>query len=189
MTRRHPRLFFALTLGAALLNGCASYKPVPPAFHRVLNEPYRLDSGDQLRVTVFEQDGLTNTYPVDKAGFVVIPLIGDVPARGRTTRQIESEIAQRLANGYLNDPDVTVQVAEYRPFFIMGEVATGGQYAYFPGMTVNKAVAAAGGFTPRAEQGSVDITRQVGGQVLTGRVLTSDPILPGDTLYVRERWF
>ena len=173
----------------ASLPGCASYKPVPPAFHAVLNQPYRLDSGDVLRVTVFEQAGLTNAYPVDKAGYIAFPLVGSVPARGHTTKQVEGAIADRLRGGYLRDPDVTVQVDQYRPFFIMGEVTTGGQYTYVPGMTVQKAVAIAGGFTPRAEQESVDITRQVGGRILTGRVLTSDPIVPGDTLYIRERWF
>ncbi|HET7410212.1 MAG TPA: polysaccharide biosynthesis/export family protein, partial [Paracoccaceae bacterium] len=80
----------AITLiSATLLGGCTSYKPVAPAFHAVLNEPYRLDSGDRVRMTVFEQESLTNTYAVDKAGYLSIPLIGDVPARGRTTEQLE----------------------------------------------------------------------------------------------------
>ncbi|MEF2552441.1 polysaccharide biosynthesis/export family protein [Aurantimonas sp. A2-1-M11] len=183
-----PRLAFIIAI-AISLPGCAAYKPVSPAFHAMLNQPYRMDSGDVLRVTVFEQAGLTGAYPVDKAGYVAFPLVGSIPARGRTTTQIEGEIADRLRNGYLNDPDVTAQVETYRPFFIMGEVATGGQYAYFPGMTVQKAIAVAGGFSPRAEQGTVDITRQVGKRIVSGRVLVSDPILPGDTVYVRERWF
>ena len=97
--------------------------------------------------------------------------------------------AARLANGYLRDPDVSVEVEEYRPFFIMGEVQTGGQYSYVPGMTVQNAIAVAGGFSPRADQKSVDLTRQVNGKVASGRVLTSDPIQPGDTIFVRERWF
>lgn len=176
-------------LSASLLGGCASYKPVAPAFHAALNEPYRLDSGDRVRVTVFEQESLTSTYAVDKAGYLSVPLIGDVPARGRTTEQVENELTERFSNGYLRDPDITVEVEQYRPFFIMGEVQTGGQYTYVPGMTVQKAVAISGGYTARANQETVDITRQVGGRVLTGRVLASDPILPGDTLYVRERLF
>ncbi|MEX6505055.1 polysaccharide biosynthesis/export family protein [Jiella sp. M17.18] len=179
-------LFVAVMTGLA---GCASYQPVPPAFHAVLNEPYHFDSGDVLRVTVFEQDGLSKTYPVDKAGYIAMPLVGTVPARGRTAKQLETEIAERLRDGYLTDPNVTVEVEQYRPFFIMGEVNTGGQYSYVPGMTVQKAVAIAGGFTPRAEQDNVDVTRQVGGRIVTGRVLTSDPLQPGDTVYVRERWF
>lgn len=180
-----------LVLGVALATtaSCSSYKPTPPAFHAVLNQPYRFDSGDVARITVFEQQELTQAYPVDKAGYLSMPLIGDVPARGRTSVQLQQEIASRLRDGYLQDPDVTVSVDRYRPFFIMGEVTQGGQYTYVPGMTVQKAIAVSGGFTPRAEQATVDITRQIGNQVVTGRVVTSDPLLPGDTIYVRERWF
>ncbi|MBO0663772.1 polysaccharide export protein [Jiella sp. MQZ9-1] len=182
------RTFLAIT-ALTLLPACASYHPVPDAFHAGLNQPYRLDSGDRLRVIVFGEDGLTNTYPVDKAGFVSLPLIGEVPARGRTAEQVQTEISQRYADGYLNKPNVTVQIEQYRPFFIMGEVTNGGQYSYVPGMTVQNAVAIAGGFTPRAEQENVDVTRQTRGNVLTGRVVASDPLMPGDTVYVRERWF
>ncbi|MFD2236005.1 polysaccharide biosynthesis/export family protein [Aureimonas populi] len=180
---------FALGLALAALPACASYQPVPPAFHEELNGPYHLDSGDRVRVTVFEQESLTNTYAVDQAGFLALPLVGQVPARGKTTGEIQSVLASRLSDGFLRDPNVAVEVDQYRPFFIMGEVQTGGQYSYVPGMTVQNAIAVAGGFTPRANQQSVDITRQVQGQVMTGRVLVSDPIVPGDTLYVRERLF
>lgn len=173
---------------AAVLSGCASGRPAP-AFHAALNEPYRLDSGDRIRVTVFEQQELTNTYAVDKGGYVAMPLVGSVPARGQTTGELESALAARLRNGFLRDPDVSVEVDAYRPFFIMGEVTQGGQYSYVPGMTVRSAVAIAGGFTPRADQRNVDLTRQVNGRVVTGRVPPSDPLQPGDTVSVRERWF
>ena len=177
----------ALGLAAVCLSGCASYQPTPPAFHEGLSGPYHLDAGDRVRVTVFDETSLTNTYAVDKAGFLSMPLVGEVPARGQTTRELQAALASRLANGYLRDPDVSVEIDQYRPFFIMGEVETGGQYSYVPGMTVQNAIAVAGGFTSRANQKNVDITRQVSGQVMTGRVVTSDPIVPGDTLYVRER--
>lgn len=179
----------AMALGAAslLLPGCASYKPVDEAFHAMLTEPYVLDSGDVLRITVFEQADLTNTYSVDKAGYIAFPLVGSVQARGRTAKQIEGEIAARLRNGFLRDPDVSAEIDRYRPFFIMGEVGTGGQYTYVPGMTVQNAIAIAGGFTARAWQTDVDITRQINGRVLSGRVPLSDPIMPGDTIHVRER--
>ncbi|MDY8109638.1 polysaccharide biosynthesis/export family protein [Fulvimarina sp. 2208YS6-2-32] len=186
------KTFSRLVIGLSLsvLAGCSShYKPAPPAFHAALNQPYRFDSGDVARVTVFDQSELTAAYPVDKAGYLSMPLIGDVPARGRTSKQLEGEIAARLRDGFVNDPDVTIAVDRYRPFFIMGEVTQGGQYTYVPGMTVQKAIAVSGGFTPRAEQATVDITRQIGNEIVTGRVLTSDPLLPGDTVYVRERWF
>ncbi len=173
----------------ALLSGCSSYRPAPAAFHKALAEPYVLDSGDRVRVTVFEQDSLTNTYSIDQSGYIAFPLVGAVAARGVTVAQLESQIAGKLRNGYLRDPDVSVEVDRYRPVFVMGEVGASGQYSYVPGMTVQKAVAMAGGFSARGEQGSVDITRAVNGRVMTGRVRTSDPLLPGDTIYVRERLF
>ncbi|CCV13238.1 polysaccharide export protein [Mesorhizobium sp. YC-39] len=181
-------LFRAL-LAVSMLAGCSSYRPTPAAFHKMLDQPYRLGAGDRVRVTVFEQDGLTNTYNVDQSGYVSLPLVGAVPARGHTAQQLEGAIADKLRQGYLRDPDVSVEIDRYRPIFVMGEVGAAGQYSYVPGLTVQKAVAIAGGFTPRANQESVDITRDINGKVITGRVVTSDPLLPGDTVYVRERLF
>jgi len=184
-----PIPLLIMLLAAGLMAACSGYRPAPPAFHEALYQPYILDAGDRLRITVFDQADLTNTYSVDQAGYIAFPLIGSVPARGHTAKQIEQKIAQMLRNGFLRDPDVTVEIDRYRPIFIMGEVGSPGQYSYVPGMTVQKAIAAAGGFTPRAYQGTVDITREINGQVMTGRVITTDPLLPGDTVYVRERLF
>ncbi|MGY2995001.1 polysaccharide biosynthesis/export protein [Mesorhizobium sp. URHB0026] len=181
-------LFRAL-LAISMLAGCSSYRPTPAAFHEVLEQPYRLGAGDRVRVTVFEQDGLTNSYSVDQSGYISFPLVGAIPARGHTAQQMEKEIADKLRQGYLRDPDVSVEIDRYRPIFVMGEVGAAGQYSYVPGLTVQKAIAIAGGFTPRANQESVDITRDINGKVITGRVVTSDPLLPGDTVYVRERLF
>jgi polysaccharide export outer membrane protein len=180
---------FSALLAFSMLAGCSSYRPTPEAFHKVLDEPYRLGAGDRIRVTVFEQEGLTNTYSVDQSGYISFPLVGSIPARGHTAQQLESEIADKLRQGYLRDPDVSVEIDRYRPIFVMGEVGAAGQYSYVPGLTVQKAVAIAGGFSPRASQDSVDITRDINGKVMTGRVKTSDPLLPGDTVYVRERLF
>jgi polysaccharide export outer membrane protein len=174
---------------ALAIGGCSGYRPTPSAFHAVLNQPYRLGAGDRVRVTVFEQDSLTNTYSVDSAGYIAFPLVGSVPARGRSVQELEGALAAKLREGFLRDPDVSVEVDQYRPVFVMGEVGAAGQYSYVPGLTVQKAVAMAGGFTPRANQGTVDITRDINGKVMTGRVVTSDPLMPGDTVYVRERLF
>jgi len=171
------------------LASCASYRPAPPAFHEAIYQPYMLGAGDRVRVTVFDQETLTNTYSVDQGGYIAFPLVGSVPARGHTTKQVEGQIASMLRNGFLRDPDVSVEVDRYRPIFVMGEVGSAGQYSYVPGMTVQKAIASAGGFSARAQQATVDVTRSINGKVMTGRVLTSDPLLPGDTIYVRERWF
>jgi len=172
-----------------MLAGCSSYRPAPAAFHEALNQPYHLGAGDRIRVTVFEQEGLTNTYNVDQSGYVAIPLIGPVPARGSTVQELEATIAAKLRQGYLRSPDVSVEIDRYRPIFVMGEVGAAGQYSFVPGLTVQKAIAIAGGFTPRANQADVDVTRDINGKVMTGTVLTSDPLLPGDTVYVRERLF
>jgi polysaccharide export outer membrane protein len=183
------RSVFIGLLAAALLSGCSSYRPTPAAFHEAIDQPYRLGAGDRIRVTVFEQPGLTNTYSVDQSGYIAFPLIGAVPARGHTSQQVEATLAAKLRKGFLRDPDVSVEIDRYRPIFVMGEVGAAGQYSYVPGLTVQKAIAIAGGFSPRANQANVDVTRDINGKVMTGRVLTSDPLLPGDTVYVRERLF
>ena len=138
---------------------------------------------------MFEQAGLTNTYTVDQAGYIAFPLIGQVAARGQTLPALEGAIASRLKQGYLRDPDVTIEVDRYRPVFVMGEVGRPGQYSYVPGMTAQNAVAIAGGFTSRASQKDVDVTRKINGQVITGRSIISTPVMAGDTIYVRERLF
>ena len=187
MKTRLP-LFSALAI-AMVVAGCSSYRPAPAAFHKALDQPYRLGAGDRIRVTVFEQESLTNTYSVDQSGYIAFPLVGAVPARGSTVQQVEATLAGKLRQGFLRDPDVSVEIDRYRPIFILGEVGSAGQYSYVPGLTVQKAIAVAGGFSPRANQERVDITRDINGKVLTGTVRTSDPLLPGDTVYVRERLF
>nr|WP_144421057.1 polysaccharide biosynthesis/export family protein [Ahrensia marina] len=189
MSMKTATRMIALSVALAGVTACTGYRPAPPAFHEVINQPYMLDAGDQIRVTVFGQDDLTNTYNVDKSGYISFPLVGAIAARGRTVQQIEGAIAAQLRNGFLRDPDVSAEVAAYRTIFVMGEVGASGQYAYRPGMTVQMAVAGAGGFSSRANQANADITRQINGKVMTGRVLISDPVMPGDTIYVRERIF
>ncbi len=182
-------LICRVLLAGLVLSGCSGYRPAPSAFHEMLEQPYRLGAGDRIRVTVYEQPDLTNSYSVDQAGYLAFPLVGSIPARGHTAKQVEATLAGKLRNGYLRNPDVSVEVERYRPVFVMGEVGAAGQYSYVPGLTVQKAVAMAGGYTARANQASVDITRDISGEVITGRVKTTDPLLPGDTVYVRERLF
>nr|WP_321444826.1 polysaccharide biosynthesis/export family protein [uncultured Cohaesibacter sp.] len=171
------------------LAGCSSYRPAGDAFHKSLVGPYQLDSGDRVRLTVFNQNDLNKEYAVDQSGYISVPLIGNVVARGRETNDLARDIAARLENGFIKNPDVSVEISQYRPFFVMGEVTTAGQYAYVTGMTVQTAIAIAGGFSPRAQQRYVDVTRQLNGKILTGRVKLTAPVRPGDTIYVRERIF
>ena len=150
---------------------------------------YTLDSGDKLRVVVFGQDGITNSYVVGADGNVNLPLVGSVPARGFTTAQLSQMISERLKQGYVREPHVSVEVEAYRPFFILGEVTTPGQYAYVANMTAETAVAIAGGFSPRADKRKIELTRNAPGQSFKGDVPLNYPIRPGDTVVVKERWF
>jgi polysaccharide export outer membrane protein len=151
--------------------------------------PYTLDAGDKLRIVVFGQDALSNSYAVDAGGRVALPLIGAVPARGLTTAQLSEAIAARLKQKFLRDPSVVVEVETYRPFFVLGEVAYPGQYPYVPNMTVESAVAIAGGFTPRAARDRVTVTRKANGSTARYSLPLQYPVRPGDTLTVSERWF
>jgi polysaccharide biosynthesis/export protein len=159
--------------------------PAPVAY----DSSYRLDAGDKLRVVVFGQDGLTNTYAIDAGGAITMPLIGAVPARGRTPAGLASEITAKLRNGYIRDPSVAVEIESYRPFFILGEVAAPGQYPYVPNMSVESAVAIAGGFSPRARRDTVTLTHTDGSGSMRTVVPLGTPLSPGDTVLVGERWF
>jgi polysaccharide export outer membrane protein len=118
-----------------------------------------------------------------------MPLIGNVPARGGTTDEVAARVASKLATSYLRDPDVSVEVATYRPFFALGEVGNPGQYTYVPGMTAETAIAVAGGFTDRANMRVVRVSRTIGGKLHEGKIAVTEPIRPGDTIYVSERLF
>lgn len=174
----------AMTLG---LSACAP-PPAPMAFTGEPG-PYVLGAGDKLHVTVYGQANLTAVYPVDASGIVTLPLIGPVEAAGHTTFDLQKTIATRLRNGYLRDPDVTVDVDTYRPFFVLGEVTSSGQFPYEAGMTAEKAVAVAGGFSPRARHDSVIIARRINGRIVRVTAPVTAHIQPGDVVTARERWF
>jgi polysaccharide biosynthesis/export protein len=151
--------------------------------------PFTLDSGDRLRIVVFGQDNITNSYAVGASGNITMPLIGAVRARGLTPSELSQVIASRLRQGYLRDPHVAVEVELYRPFFILGEVQFPGQYPYVPNMTAETAVAIAGGFTPRAWRPTVQLSRPVDGATARQLVPVITQMNPGDTIVVDERWF
>ena len=150
---------------------------------------YTLAAGDKLRVIVFGQDNLSNIYAVDGAGRIAMPLIGTVTVGGQTTGQAARTIESKLASGYVREPHVTVEVDAYRPFYILGEVTTSGQYPYVNGMTVESAVAIAAGFGPRAARDYAVLTREGPGGLINGIVPMHYPVRPGDTIVVKERFF
>jgi polysaccharide biosynthesis/export protein len=175
---------------ALVVAACGSCSPMRGAVPLPEAGPYRLDSGDRLRVVVFGQEDMSGEYTVDGSGFISMPLINQVQARGRTVTDLEKEIAQRLESGnLLVDPSISVQVAQFRPFFILGEVRQPGQFPYVEGMTVLTAVAIAGGFTYRAETDYYTITRTVEGKTVEARGENTTVVQPGDVILVSERYF
>lgn len=184
------RPFLLSCIAAALLMaGCARHDYRNDLFQSTFTTPYTLGSGDRVRVLVFGQDALSNTYSVSGAGSISMPLIADVPVYGLTTSQAERTIEGRLRTGYLRDPHVSVEVDAYRPFFVLGEVTVAGQYPFINGMTIRKAIAVAGGFTPRGYQKMAEITRIIDGVPVVGHFPLDTPIRPGDTVTVEERFF
>lgn len=163
---------------------------VPASYaYAAQDEPYRLDAGDRLRIVVYGQEGLTNTYTVGAGGAITMPLIGAVHARGLTPAELAAAVTVQLKKGYLREPYVAAEVETYRPFFILGEVTAPGQYPYVPNMTVESAVAIAGGFTPRAQRGDVQLTRTGEAGTQRATVPPGTVLKPGDTVVVTERWF
>jgi polysaccharide export outer membrane protein len=152
-------------------------------------ETYRIDTGDRVRVFVYGQPNLTRIYPVDGQGFIAMPLIGSVKARGLSTEELGSNITALLGTDYVRNPEVAVEVVSYRPVNVIGEVRNAGQFGYQPGMTVETAVAVAGGYSPRANQSAFSITRTVDGVPAEIDASPYDEVRPGDTVRVLERYF
>ena len=150
---------------------------------------YRIGAGDRLRIVVMGQQELSNTYVVDPAGNISMPLIGTFGVAGLTPPEVERKVTRLLAAGYLRNPSVSVQPVSLRPFYILGEVQQAGSYPYQPGMTVQNAIAVARGYTPRADKGKVLLTRRTAEGTRTYKVPVTTQIYPGDVIFVRERWF
>jgi len=182
--RWFPILTIILTLPLA---ACASTRPA--TYLVETKGPYQLDTGDTVRVSVYGDQDLSNTYRVDDSGAIAFPLVGPVQVRGTTTKMAASRLAGALANGYMRSPDVAVEIAEYRPFFIQGEVGNSGQFPYVHGMTVRSAISVAGGFSDTADRNQAIVYRRQGEQMVKGSVDLDFPIFPGDTIVVQERWF
>lgn len=189
----HVLFLSALTL---LLAACGSTggqtagarEMTPDALTQVASA-YQLGSSDRLRVTVFGHPDLSGEFEVDGTGSISLPLIGQKTAVGLSTAQLETSITETLAAGYILDPRVSVEVINYRPFYILGEVGTPGEYPYTNGLTVQNAVAAAGGYTYRANKRvvyikSIDSDREIPYDLTPGTV-----VKPGDTLRIGERIF
>lgn len=170
------------------LAACGSDGPNLPPIPDAASNVYYLGAGDQIRIITFGEQQLTGEFRVDAGGDIALPLIGAVHAAGRTPAQLEVAVANALkaANLYRN-PSVSVEVINYRPIFILGEVTKPGQYAYQPGMTVVTAVAIGGGFTYRAVKDDFSIVRTTEKGTTEGRATRQTLLQPGDVITVYER--
>jgi polysaccharide export outer membrane protein len=159
---------------------------VPPASAAA---SYVLGPNDRVRLKVYGEPDIAGEYEVDNNGNVSIPLAGHIRAAGLTTRQLERSIASALSKGIVRDPRVNVEVALYRPYYILGEVKKGGEYPYRLGLTVMDAVASAGGFTYRANENKVYLRRSGAGAEEVYALDAPVPIFPGDNIRIPERYF
>ncbi|HEY4942008.1 MAG TPA: polysaccharide biosynthesis/export family protein [Rhizomicrobium sp.] len=180
------RVLRAMAVVAALALAIGTSAAAPPSYG---GADYRLGTNDKIRVTVYDEADLSGEFQVDATGFVRLPLIGQTRAGGVTAHDLEASISAALANGYLNDPHVNVEVITYRPFYVVGEVLKPGEYPYANGMTASSAVALAGGFSPKAVQSVVYVRHQ--GDSSEVRVAANDsvPIRPGDVLRIDSTTF
>lgn len=179
----------ALALLLVLATGCSRVKDLPPVPDEG-DAAYRLGVSDQVRVLTFGEESLSDIFRVNDAGNIALPLLGPVRAQGLTTDELSRSIAAELASrGYIRDASVSVEVVEYRPVFVLGEVNRPGQYPYQPGMTVLSVAAVAGGFTYRAVQDQAAVVRLVQGQPLEGKATPLTVLRPGDVVTIYERRF
>src|SRR3954470_8644682 len=183
MNRRTALLMIASALPLA---GCLPVRYTGAILEAHPKDAYTLATGDRLRIIVFGQENLSNLYTVDSSGRITMPLIGNVQVGGDTTQRAASQIEAKLKAGYVREPKVTVEIDVYRPFFILGEVTNSGQFPYVNGMTVQTAVAIAGGFSARAAKDYAELTRQTPRGLLAGVVPITYPVRPGDTIVIKE---
>lgn len=179
---------------AAEIGSAAHVNAKPKAFASQTSsdtgeQSYRLGPNDRIRLRVYGEQDIAGDYEVDSDGFVSVPLAGRIKAAGLTTPQLERAIAAALSKGLLRDPRVNVEVATYRPFYILGEVKRAGEYPFKSGLTVLDAVAGAGGYTYRANERKVLIRRA--GSAVEDVYPLDAPVLvyPGDNIRIPERYF
>ena len=150
---------------------------------------YKLGSGDRLRISVYNEEGISGEYEISGSGSISLKLIGSIAANGLTIEELARNIETKLRDGYLKDPHVSIDVLNYRPFYVLGEVKQPGKYPYVNGMTVLNAIALSGGYTYRARENSVIIVRGNDRDQKERLVDENNTVLPGDVIRVPERYF
>ncbi len=180
------RLWLALALALATALGGAAWAAAEAGSDA---SAYRLGSGDKIRVTVFGEEDLSGTFVVDGRGHIAMPLIGEVVLGQLPLREAEKRIETKLLDGFLQEPRVSIEVLNYRPFYILGEVKQPGSYSFVNGMTILNAVALAGGFTYRANEGEMVITRADDPAKKEQPAGPNTHVFPGDMIRIKERFF
>ncbi len=187
----YTNIFFVVIVFSVLGLSSCSTTSAPVGTEAYTAIEYKLAPGDQLRITVFGEDRFNAEYQVSSAGDLSFPLVGNVPVTGRTVASLQTDLEARLGDGYLNEPRVTVEVLNYRPFFILGEVDRPGKFDFEDDLTAVQAIALAGGFSYRADQRHVYIRRANDSQEREYDLRSARPIYiaPGDTIRIGERYF
>lgn len=185
-------------LAAALLAGifvsaCSQGPNLPPPSFATntgpgLEHAYRLQIGDKLKLVVFGEENLSGDVEINGRGQIQIPLVGEIPAKGRTLKSLKHAIVARLADGYIKSPRISLDITNYRPIFVHGEVKSGGKFEYSNNLSFTDAIAMAGGYTYRAQQDYVVLSR-AGSAAVRINMPASVPLLPGDNIRVPERFF
>lgn len=182
-------MFGLAACGAGVVGGAdLTASALESASARTVPE-YRLGTADKVRVNVFGEQALTGEFIVGGNGRISMPLIGEVQATGLTITEFQTEIAEALKKGYINEPRVSAEILNYRPFYILGEVNKPGEYPYTNNLTVLNAVATAEGFSYRANTRQVYIKRADGTSEQAYPLTTSTQVAPGDTIRIGERFF
>lgn len=150
---------------------------------------YALGAGDKLEIKIFGTDDMSGEYIINGAGYISMPLIGNILAKGKTVEALQAVLVDKLKPDYLLNPRVNIQVLNYRPFYILGEVQSPASYPYVDGMTYLNAVAIAGGFTYRAKTDYVLVIRNNDKEQKEIEIPTDKLVFPGDIIRVDERLF
>lgn len=188
------RICAAAVFAAAAATACAAPNAITgPQFatregKKPIQRVYRLGVGDKLKVTVFGEENLSGSFEVNALGQVSLPLIGEAPAKGQALHEFRDFVARRLSDGYLKNPKVTIEMLNYRPIYVHGEVKNGGEFGYKNGLSLRDVVAMAGGYTYRADQSYLFIGRE-GEPDIALKTPADTPVLPGDNIRIPERFF
>ena len=195
----HRLRWSILLAGAMVAGGCSSQIDGPastvaattanlggtPEVSRI----YRLGIGDKVKVTVFGEADLSGQFEIGATGGLAMPLVGEIPAKGASVGDVRDAIVGRLRTGYLKDPKVSVEILTYRPFYVHGEVRTGGEFAFKNGVTIRDAIAIAGGYTYRAKHDHVLLIREGTAREVRVALPSMEAVMPGDNIRVPERFF